>query len=238
MAPLRHFGAESATSPAMPEQTREVAPSLAPRCVLTADGTQLSVPDDWCLLPPGDAALSRRVKKEGPCWVVKEMRGRKSFSRGIYAPSERIERLAEALVAERADPTYARKLETGRLRRAKEQIAYAAEFESTVTRFLSFDARYAELETQLARAISDHAVPVGSGTVARTQRMSVERRAEAATIAWMRHQTTAYDDLSIPRVKGQRRETRRLLAECSRKLLNCYRSGSAPSSCPLRRALS
>lgn len=50
-----------------------------------------------------------------------------------------------------------------------------------------------------------HATPVGSGTVARTSRIPIERRAEAAVIAWLRHQTTAYDDMKIPRVKGRRR---------------------------------
>eukprot|EP01035_Chromulina_nebulosa_P056444 gene56444-77358_t len=57
-----------------------------------------------------------------------------------------------------------------------------------------------------------HATPVGSGTVARTKRIPIEQRAEAATIAWMRHQTTGYDSMTIPREKGLRREVRRMLA--------------------------
>ena len=69
-------------------------------------------------------------------------------------------------------------------------------------------------------AVADHATPVGSGTVARTKRIPVERRAEAAVIAWMRHQTTAYDSMPIPRVKGKRREVRRLLAQRSKELLD------------------
>ena len=90
----------------------------------------------------------------------------------------------------------------------------------------------------MGQAIATHATPVGSGTVARTKRISVERRAEAAVIAWMRHQTTAYDNMHIPRVKGKRREVRRMLAERSRKLLDRYRSGEALSGdCPLTTAL-
>ncbi|MEZ6128720.1 MAG: DUF2293 domain-containing protein [Planctomycetaceae bacterium] len=50
----------------------------------------------------------------------------------------------------------------------------------------------------MATAITAHATPVGSGTVARTQRIPVEQRAESAVIAWMRHQTTAYDHMKIP----------------------------------------
>jgi hypothetical protein len=48
--------------------------------------------------------------------------------------------------------------------------------------------------------------------VARTKRISVEQRAEAAVIGWMRHQTTGYDCMVIPRVKGKRLEVRRMLA--------------------------
>ena len=72
----------------------------------------------------------------------------------------------------------------------------------------------------------------------RTKRIPVERRAEAAVIAWMRHQTTAYDRMSVARVKGERREVRRMLAQRSRRLLVCYRRGeSAPADCPLAGAL-
>ncbi len=85
--------------------------------------------------------------------------------------------------------------------------------------FLAFHPNYADLAGRLARAVTDHATPVGSGTVARTKRLPVEQRAEAAVIAWMRHQTTGYDGMVIPRVKGRRREVRRLLAQRSKQLL-------------------
>jgi hypothetical protein len=74
--------------------------------------------------------------------------------------------------------------------------------------------------------------------VARTKRIPVEQRAEAAVIAWMRHQTTGYDDMVIPRVKGKRREVRRMLAQRSKELLVRFRQGESLSdACPLRRAL-
>jgi len=80
--------------------------------------------------------------------------------------------------------------------------------------------------------------PVGSGTVARTKRIPVEQRAEAAVIAWLRHQTTGYDGMVIPRVKGKRREVRRMLARCSHQLLDGYCRGQpVPEGCPLQRAL-
>ena len=94
------------------------------------------------------------------------------------------------------------------------------------------------LAAALADAVTAHATPVGSGTVARTERIPVAERAEAAVIAWMRHQTTAYDDLAIARVKGERRRVRRELAERSKRLLDVYRRGEAvPAMCPLRGAL-
>ena len=218
----------------MLEEKLEVSPTKNAREVKTKDGQILKVPDDWNLLLPGDAALSRRIKKDGPTWTMVEMKGRKKFSLGIWAPAERLGLLEEGLRKEREDPAYEKKLEAGRRRRAKEQAAYATEFESAVREFLSFSPLYVELEGKMAKVIAEHAVPVGSGTVARTKRISVERRAEAAVIAWMRHETTAYDGMVIPREKGARREVRRMLAKRSRSLLEVYRRGEEPDeSCPL-----
>jgi uncharacterized protein DUF2293 len=223
----------------MPTRTRDVSPGSHERQVKTAEGETLEVPAGWSLLPPGDAALSRRVKSEGPSWCVKEKRGRKIFSRGIWAPRERIERIRAELDVERARPDYQRKLDAGRQRRARAEQVYAGDFEAAVLHFLRFHDRHLAAARRMARAVAAHAVPVGSGTVARTQRIPIERRAEAAVIAWMRHQTTGYDDMQVPRVKGMRREVRRMLAERSRELLGSYRDGRQvnEASCPLLRAL-
>lgn len=220
-------------------ETLEVAPGPSPRQVRTEAGRVLDVPAGWELLPPGDAGLTRRVKAAGPTWTVKEKRGRKLFSRGVWAPAAHIAAAQAALTSERADPAYTRKLEAGRARRAKQEAAYADEFEAAIRVFLNFAPRHADLAGRLAAAIAAHATPVGSGTVARTKRIPIERRAEAATIAWLRHQTTGYDDMSIPRVKGMRREVRRLLAARSRELLDGYRRGRPvdPQRCPLERGL-
>jgi hypothetical protein len=54
----------------------------------------------------------------------------------------------------------------------------------------------------------------------------------------MRHQTTGYEGMVIPRVQGKRREVRRMLAQRSKELLVRYRRGESLSDvCPLRRAL-
>ncbi len=123
-------------------------------------------------------------------------------------------------------------------RRDKAQAEYVDDFHGAVLGYLAFHADYAVLAEQMARAVADHATPVGSGTVARTKRIPIEQRAEAAVIAWMRHQTTGYDGMVVPRVKGKRREVRRQLAAQSKHLLARYRSGEANGEeCPLQRAL-
>jgi hypothetical protein len=123
-------------------------------------------------------------------------------------------------------------------RREKTQQNYVEDFTTAVVAFLAFHDRYADLAQRLAKAVAAHATPVGSGTVARTTRIPIERRAEAAVIAWMRHQTTSYDGMTIPRAKGKRREVRRLLAQRSKELLARYRQGETiGNACPLKTAL-
>ena len=175
------------------------------------------------------------MKAAGPSWQVIQKKGRKSFSKGLWAPRENIEAARAALSAERSTESYAKKLAGSRARREGEQRAYVVSFEDEVRGFLRFASRFADLETAMARAITAHATPVGSGTVARTKQISVERRAEAATIAWLRHQTTAYDHMSIPRVRGARRAIRRQLAQVSRALLDLHRRDAAHAErlCPL-----
>lgn len=218
---------------------QEMRPGPTERQVKTQSGQVVDVPADWVLLPPGDAALSRRVKQAGPCWKVAEKRGRKVFSRGIWAPAETIETLRAALETERANPAHAKKREAARKRREQDQARYVEEFEAEVVAFLGFSPRHRELARRLAIAIAARATEVGSGTVGRTKRIPVEQRAEAATIAWLRHHTTSYDTMSIPRVKGMRREVRRQLAAQSRRILARYRAGETvdPENCPLERGL-
>lgn len=213
-------------------------PGMAPNTVRTADGRVIATPAGWVLLPPGDAALTRRVKAAGDHWVVQEKIGRKVFSRGVWAPAATIDQFRAELEAERSTDGYAKKKAADAKRRDKAQAEYVEDFTGAVVSFLAFHDSHADLAERLARAVADHATPVGSGTVARTKRIPVERRAEAAVIAWMRHQTTGYDSLSIPRVKGKRREVRRLLAQRSQELLHRYRRGErAGKDCPLARAL-
>ncbi len=214
------------------------SPGSTPDTVKSADGKVLSTPEGWSLLLPGDAALTRRVKAAGDHWVVQEKKGRKVFSRGVWAPATTIDQIREALEAERSTESYAKRKAASTRRREKIQTEYVDDFFHAVFAFLDFHPDYKDLAHQMAHAITEHATPVGSGTVARTKRIPVEQRAEAAVIAWMRHQTTAYDSMSIPRVKGKRREVRRMLAQRSKELLSRYRRGESISvDCPLQQAM-
>lgn len=200
-----------------------LAPTPDPHVFVAPDGSRLTPPAGWVCLPPGDAALTRRVKLAGPSWAVLEKRGRKVFSKGLWAPRENVASVRAAIEAERSTEGYAKKRQTDLARRERSQIEYVAEFEQEVVGYLRFSKEWLELGRVMARKVAAHATPVGSGTVARTKRISVAERAEAAVIAWMRHQTTAYDQLTIARVKGKRREVRRALARVSCEVLDLHR---------------
>lgn len=220
----------------MSETTFTSGPS--PNTVRASDGRILTAPDGWILLPPGDAALTRRVKLAGAHWVVQEKRGRKVFSKGVWASAETIAGIRIDLEAERSTESHAARKDADAKRRGRAQAEYVEDFVNAVVTFLAFDPKNNELAHRLARAVADHATPVGSGTVARTKRIPVEQRAEAAVIAWMRHRTTGYDSMVIPRVKGKRRDVRRMLAQRSKELLASYRLGRPTAdNCPLRIAL-
>jgi hypothetical protein len=218
--------------------SRVVSPGPSDKTVRTEDGKILQIPVGWELLPPGDAGLTRRVKAAGPTWTVQEKKGRRTFSKGVWAPKDTIIAMRAGLEEERSTEAYAKRKVADSNRREKKQAEYVEDFGAAVLDFLNFDSRYDALAQKFATAVTLHATPVGSGTVARTERIPIEKRAESAVIAWMRHQTTAYDNLKIPRVKGERREVRRMLADQSRQLLEDYRRGHTVNAalCPLQKA--
>lgn len=223
----------------MPSESLTVTTGPSKRSVRTASGKVLDVPISWTLLPPGDAGLTRRVKARGPHWVVKEKKGRRTFSKGVWADAKTIAEEQQKLKAERSTEAYAKKQVAAAKRRAKKQSEYVDDFRESIIAFLAFDQRYEKLADELAVAICAHATPIGSGTVARTTRIPIEKRAGSAVIAWMRHKTTAYETMVIPRKKGMRREVRRMFAIESRRLLEAYRNGERvdPKNCLLRKGL-
>lgn len=217
---------------------RIVQPGRTVGTVLSETGTPLALPADWAFLAAGDAAVTRAVKGLGETWGVQVRMGKRLISKGIWAKKTHIQAAVEAVAAKRADPAYERRRQQELARRAAKQQAYVADFATAVVDFLHFHPRYGEEACRLGEIIAAHATPVGSGTVARTERLPLARRAEAAVIAWMRHQTTAYDAMRIPRLKGRRREVRRQLAGQSVAVLQPYRQGlEVGPQCALQRAL-
>ncbi len=144
--------------------TETFLPGPQPNTVRTLSGQIRAVPNAWELLPPGDAALTRRVKAASEHWVVQEKVGRRVFSRGVWAPCETISKIREELAAERSTESYAKKQLAEFKRREKTQQAYVEDFRGAVVAFLGFHERHASLANALATAVTNHATPVGSGT--------------------------------------------------------------------------
>lgn len=203
------------------------------------EGEILTPPEGWILVNAGDPGLTRRLKAAGDHWVMVRKRRNRLENIGLWVPRATAERIRAELAAERGTSAYQQKLASGRRFRARQQASYEHDFRQAVFDFLAFAPRWQELAEAIADAVTSHAVPVGSGTVARTSRIPLSQRAEAAVIAWMRHQTTAYDKMVIARKKGERRQVRRNLATTSRQLLQHYRRGGDvdQNACPLARAL-
>ncbi|MFV0375885.1 MAG: DUF2293 domain-containing protein [Mangrovibacterium sp.] len=206
--------------------------------LLGEQGETLTPPVGWAFLPAGDAGMTRKVTAAETYWRVQFKKGRKTISTGVWAPAEVIIAAKQAVSEVRETEQYQKKRVSELKRREKKQTAYEGEFFEAVLSYLAFHQNYSGEANKMARLITEHATPVGSGTVARTQRIALKERAGAAVIAWMRHQTTAYDNMHIARIKGERRAVRRNLAQQSVNLLEKYRKGlPLNESCPLLRAL-
>src|SRR3954471_17246779 len=115
-----------------------------PNTVRAADGTIMTAPEGWLLLPPGDAGLTRRVKAARDHWVVQEKVGRRMFSRGVWASSATIARIRAELEAERSTEGYAKKQEAASRRRDEAQAGYVEDFHGAVLSFLAFQPIHAD----------------------------------------------------------------------------------------------
>lgn len=222
----------------MPLNNRIVKPGRNPGTVLSEDDEVLTPPEDWVFLPAGDGPLTRKVKQRCCTWQVKIRKGKRIISRGIWAEEQHIMAARKELDAKRSAPGYQQKRAAAKRRRQRQHEQYVQEFHKATLAFLAFHPLHGDMAELLASAVTDLATPVGSGTVARTERIPLEKRVEAAVIAWLRHQTTSYDNMKIARIRGRRREVRHLLAQRSTALLNKYRSAlEIRPDCPLKSAL-
>jgi len=222
---------------AMAPENRMVKPGTG-NTLIGENGEKLVPPTGWEFLPAGDAGLTRKVTAAGTFWRVQAQMGRRIISKGIWAPGTTIAEARQELEALRTTDAYKKRLAGARRRRDDKQTEYEQEFCRAVRAFLAFAPRYEGMEKVMAEVVTVHAIPIGSGTVARTTTIPIEERAAKAVIAWMRHQTTVYDSMRIARIKGERREVRRMLAQRSVQLLQTYRQGREHAlDCPLLQAL-
>ena len=97
------------------------SPGPTPNTVRASDGSVLTVPQGWILLPPGDPGLTRRVKAAGDHFAVSENVGRKVFSKGVWTSSATVERIRAELEAERSTASYVKRKESDARRREKAQ---------------------------------------------------------------------------------------------------------------------
>ena len=132
-------------------------------------GEILVPPKDWAFLPAGDAGITRKVTSQGEYWRVEVKMGRRTISQGIWAPATTITQSLDEVNAIRLTEGYKKKRASDINRRDKKLELYDTEFCNAVEDYLDFHAIYKSMEKKLARTITDHAIPVGSGTVARTQ---------------------------------------------------------------------
>ena len=221
----------------MTEDIRIVSPASDGK-LKGVKGELLTPPSDWLFLPAGDAGITRKVTAKGVYWKVETKKGRRILSLGVWAPAATVLEAKEAVEAIRLTEGYQKKQQYAAKRRESKQAEYDLEFCAAVAAFLAFHSSYKMMEQQMARLVTAHAIPVGSGTVARTQQIPIEERALLAVIAWMRHQTTSYDEMQIAHIKGERRSVRKSLAQQSVRLLAKYRQGEEiTESCPLYQAL-
>jgi hypothetical protein len=223
----------------MPTETRSFLITKSDISLKDKTGKVYSVPTGWENLPAGDASVTRKLKSLGPTWTVQEKKGRKAFSHGVWAAKDQIKEAMSLVEAQRADPKHQKKLAQVKVRREEKETVFGEDIQQEIIQFLNFDQKHHLLVEQLSRLVKEHAVPVGSGTVARSSSVTLNDKAALAVMAWMRHQTSAYDSTTVPRVKGARRELRRQIARQSERILAKYRSGDDVDFgiCPLYKAL-
>lgn len=201
-------------------------------------GEPMRIPHGWKFLAAGDAGITRKVKAKQQYIKVEYKKGRRTYSKGIWAPAEIIIAATNIVTETRSTDAYKRKMESSAKLRQKKEQTYQNDFTKAIVAFLNFHERYTNEAETLSQAICEHATPVGSGTVARTAMIPIEERARKAVIAWMRHKTTGYDHMKIARIKGERRNVRRSLAQTSTQILQTYRLGKQlPEHCPLKKAI-
>ncbi|MER7211163.1 DUF2293 domain-containing protein [Streptosporangium sp. NPDC000239] len=170
-----------------------------PYCLTCADL------DHLVLLPAGNAALSRRAKKESglAALVVRFNQRRKRYERlGILVEESALALAEEQCLAD--EEVRLRRRERDRERRAGEDVEFQARMAAEIVRL------FPGCPPERAEEIARHAGQRGSGRVGRTAAARVldENAVTLAVIASVRHLDTDYDRLlmsGVPRAEARER---------------------------------
>jgi len=156
----------------------------------------IPVPEGWELLESGDALLTRRVKARGKYWEYYHKLKTKSYDikLGIFAPANIIEEERGKISLERRTKEYEQRLQRSRESQEKKEAKYSKEFAEACFQFLDFVPEYEDLAWQIAWGAASVATDVGSGRVGRTNKLPLEKKAELAVRAFIRHNFTNYDE--------------------------------------------
>ncbi|WP_249644188.1 DUF2293 domain-containing protein [Nocardia sputi] len=193
-----------ATQPWTCAECAETGPYLitsaaGPLCLTCSDLDHLE------FLPAGNAALSRRAKKESAlaAVVVRLNQRRKRYERlGILVEEAALTRAEQQCLAD--DDARTRRRERDRARRAAQDVEYHARMSEEIRRL--FPGCPADRATEIA----EHAAARGSGRVGRTAaaKLLSPEALTLAVIASIRHRDTDYDQLlmtGIPRPEARAR---------------------------------
>ena len=102
------------------------------------DHGDIDIPEDWELLPAGDAFVTRTVKAAGVYWVAWKPRTRQRPHRrliGLWAPRGAIEAARAAAVA--TEERRARQRKQGEAHRRRREAAYQAQLRTAILGFLT-----------------------------------------------------------------------------------------------------
>lgn len=154
--------------------------------------------DHLVFLEAGDAALTRRAKRESglAAVVVRFSRSRGRYERqGILVEEQALARAEAECLAD--EPARARRRQRESARRAEEDLELQQRIADEIAR------RYPGCPAQRAQAIARHAAARGSGRVGRSAaaRALDAEAIELAVAASVRHQDTAYDELLMAGVE-------------------------------------
>ncbi|TNC28939.1 DUF2293 domain-containing protein [Amycolatopsis alkalitolerans] len=155
-----------------------------PLCLPCADFGHL------VFLPSGNAALSRRAKKESTLavLVMRFNKRRKRYERqGLLVERAALERAESQCLAD--EEVRARRRERDAVRRAEQDVEFQAAMAAEIRRLFPGCA------TGRAHAIAEHAGARGSGRVGRSAagRALDEEAVRLAVVASIRHEDTGYD---------------------------------------------